>query len=179
MHHSFIKCKHRGEPGSLCWPSPGASHGSLPLGASALGFYLAVHLPAPRSSQPSSPARVIQSVSESIHGRYLTWPHVVKPDSFHKVSVLCPQRTQGNVFPTSSALAVRRQTSDLSICLQRTFVEQVVQSSLQGLRAGLCCGGCAGMDLLAPAALVAPLWDVEHRTPWPVTVGGWWDIKAP
>lgn len=75
--------------------------------------------------------------------------------------------------------STRSEANDLSICLQRTFAEQVVQSSLQGLLAGLCGAGCAGMDLLALAALVTPLRDVEHRTPWPVMEGGWWDIKVP
>lgn len=58
--------------GSLCQLSARASHGSLPIGRmSALNFHLAIYMSAPRSSSPSSPAHVVQSMAQSIYARYL------------------------------------------------------------------------------------------------------------
>ena len=60
-------------------------------------------------------------------------------------------------------------------------VEQLTRFAGRTLLRWVC--GAAGMYLLVlaagEAALVAPPWDAEHCTRWPVMVGGRWDIKAP
>ena len=90
----------------------------------------------------------------------------------------CPSHLRGRSRSARSEKASERleRLPAKDLC-RASGVEQLTRFAGRALPWWVC--GAAGMDLLVLAALVAPPWDAEHRTPWPASEGGWWDIKAP